>query len=96
MSLTENFLAVWTELVMDTIATGSCTYNYTIKFHLMEHIAQMSQYMNPSWTWAYEFEDFCRIVLGCARACVAGTAPPDIPHKVAEHVSLAMELKLQM
>ena len=45
--------------------------------------------------WAYEPEDFMRVMVTAARSCVAGTAMPLVGNKVLQNFLLVSELTMR-
>jgi len=50
-------------------------FNFTIKFHLLLHVALVSKWVNPRKVWCYAGEDMMDKIKHVVMSCVAGTGP---------------------
>eukprot|EP00974_Lingulodinium_polyedra_P055889 5374491-Lingulodinium_polyedra.AAC.1 len=54
----EEFYEHYSWLLHRAVSRNEPNYNITPKFHWLWHIAYMARFLNPRFTWCYEFEDF--------------------------------------
>ena len=90
----DNFLVCYNWLVKNALENGQLRFNFTPKFHMMWHIAYMSQYINPKCTWCFAFEDYMGLVVRSAIASMAATKMPRIGAKVVENMCLHLHVQL--
>ena len=90
----DEFLLHYHWLTARALDNGRMLYHFTTKFHFFWHIVTLGKYLNPKLTWCYGFESFIGRIVQCARACVAGTPPHSIGHKVATFFLVWLRLEL--
>ena len=92
----ENFSLAYNWLANRAAEQGFLRYHLTIKLHMMFHIVDMSQYLNPRFLWCFSFEDYMGAVVQSARACVASTAMHKIGHKIMDNMLLLLHVMLEL
>ena len=53
-------------------------FHYTIKCHVLDHIALDSSALNPTWTWNFSSEDYLLRVRKMVQSCAHGSGPDHI------------------
>ena len=79
-------------LTDSSINSGTLQYNPVFKVHWLLHISFYSRFLHPRLTWAYMFEDFMGRIKGIATSAVFGTAPHNVPKKVASQYMVALSV----
>ena len=72
---TFEFLALATAVSTYYHGNVGCLFNFTIKFHLLAHIAFYAKYFNPRLAWCYSGEDFMQKIKKIVGSCQRGTSP---------------------
>ena len=85
----------WQWLLLRSVARGVLNWAVMPKLHYLFHIVYHSRYLNPRFTWTYEWEDHMRSVVMSAKACMAGSPMHIIGNKVVQNSRLALELTLE-
>ena len=61
---------------------GVGLFNYTVKSHILDHLALDSMVMNPTWTWCFASEDFLQKLRTLVQASAHGSSPVHVQHVV--------------
>ena len=94
LEIVDGFLIYYHWMVQDALNTGKILFNFTPKFHMLWHLAHMSQWINPRLTWCYSFEHFVGSVVRSARASMAATAMHRIGAKVLDNMCLLLHVQI--
>ena len=69
-------------------------FNFTIKNHMLEHVAMDAGVLNPSMVWGYPSEDFLMRVRKLVQASVHGSSPMRCQHVVLVKYTHAIQKEL--
>ena len=92
----DEFFGHWAWLLHYNIDRGELNYPINFKLHSLYHIADLSCYLNPTYTWAYEWEHFMHVVIRAAKACMAGSRMAIIGNEVMQNFYLVMDLHIRL
>ena len=82
----------WHWLLCRSMEQGELNWAIMPKMHVLYHIVDHSKYLNPVYSWCYEFEDHMHAVVLSAKACVAGSRMHLVGNKVVENDRLPIAL----
>ena len=91
----EVFLLHYSWLMHNAIVDGEAVFPLHFKHHSLWHIANYAQWLNPRFTWSYEFEDHMGALVRTAKNCLAGSSMSIVGRKVLENYTLVLELTLR-
>ena len=69
-------------------------FNFTIKNHILEHIAADAGALNPTWSWVFGGEDALQRVRKLVQSCSHGSQAPLVQRKVLEKYAMALSMTL--
>jgi len=75
---------------------GVPLFNYTIKYHYLEHIGLMSHNLNPRLGWCYSGEDFMKVVKRVVQASHSGGAPHVAARKAINKYAIGLGVALAL
>ena len=87
--------AHWHWLLSMSVEVGALNWGLKPKLHYMFHIVWHSRFLNPRFTWCYEWEDHMRSVVMAAKACIAGSPMHLVGCKVIQNARLVLEITLE-
>ena len=75
-------------------AQAAAMFNYTIKNHILEHVALDAQKLHPMWSWTFASEDFMMVVRKLVQSVAPGSKPVHIQNKLLNKYMRRLELHL--
>lgn len=93
LKCTSSCLLHYVKLANLSIASGSLQWSTVHKHHLACHLAEQGRWMNPRFQTTYSGETMVGMMSSLAHCCLNGTAPHQVPLKVALRFRLSMHSK---
>ena len=84
--------AHWHWLLCRAMGRGDLNWPVLQQMHTLYHIVHQSKYLNPRYTWCYQYEDYMRTVVMAAKTSMAGSPMHIIGSKVIEHALLVLTM----
>ena len=84
----------WQWLIRRSLDRGELNWANKQKLQTLFHIVDLAKYLNPRFTWCYEYEDHMNSVVLAAKACMSGTPMYRVGSKVIENALLVIALSL--
>ena len=72
------WLSAWAE------QEGRLCYHYTIKFHMLQHLALAAKYINPRFYWCFKAEDYVGKLAVMAHSVSMGVKSTRLAIKLCE------------
>ena len=90
---TTNMLLLHAAVATHFAHAGLQIFDITSKFHLLQHIADYSEYVSPRVVWCFSGEDLMRHTQKLAQSCSRGVGPCQVVGKMARKYRLALHLQ---
>ena len=71
-----------------------CLFPEIPKIHMLLHVAQQCDQLNPRLTWCYKGEDFMGVHRNLAKSCATRLEPPQVCEKMLLKMRVALHLQL--
>ncbi|CAE7780475.1 unnamed protein product [Symbiodinium necroappetens] len=90
---TTNMLLLHAAVATHFAHSGIQVFDLTSKFHLLQHIADYSEYISPRVVWCFSGEDLMRHTQKLAQSSSRGVGPCRVVGKMARKYRLALHLE---